>query len=63
MLFTNAAIFCDNKATIDIAYNPKIGDRSKHIDVGYHLVGVNIKSRRIPLFQVELAKNLADICT
>jgi hypothetical protein len=23
---TNAAMFCDNKATIDIAYNHKIGD-------------------------------------
>jgi hypothetical protein len=29
MPVTNAAMFCDNKAAIDIAYNQKIGDRSK----------------------------------
>jgi hypothetical protein len=60
---TNAAMFCDNKATIDIAYNHKIGDRSKHIDITYHLVHENVESGRISLLQVESAENLADICT
>jgi hypothetical protein len=60
---TNAAMFCNNKAAIDIAYNHKIGDRSKHIDVIYHLVHENVKSGRISLLQVESAENLADICT
>jgi hypothetical protein len=60
---TNAAMFCDNKAAIDIAYNHKIGDRSKHIDVAYHLVRENVESGRISLLQVESAENLADICT
>jgi hypothetical protein len=60
---TNAAMFCDNKAAIDIAYNHKIDDRSKHIDIAYHLVCENVESRRISLLQVESAENLADICT
>jgi hypothetical protein len=60
---TNAAMFCDNKATIDIAYNHKIGDRSKHIDVAYHLVHENVESGQISLLQVESAENLANICT
>jgi hypothetical protein len=60
---TNAAMFCDNKAAIDIAYNHKIGDRSKHIDIAYHLVHENVESGRISLLQVESAENLADICT
>jgi hypothetical protein len=60
---TNAAMFCDNKAAIDIAYDHKIGDRSKYIDIAYHLVRQNVESGQISLLQVESAKNLADICT
>jgi hypothetical protein len=61
---TNAAMFCDNQATINIAYNNhKIGDQSKHIDVAYYLVRQNVQSGWISLLQLELAKNLADICT
>jgi hypothetical protein len=63
MPVTNAAMFCNNKAAIDIAYIHIIGDRSKHIDVAYHLVHENVESGRISLLQVESAKNLADICT
>jgi hypothetical protein len=63
MPVTNAAMFCDNKAAIDMAYNHKIGDRSKHIDIAYHLVHQNVESGRISLLQVESAENLADICT
>jgi hypothetical protein len=61
VLVTNAPMFCDNKAAIDIAYNLKIGDRSNHIHVAYHLVRENVESGRISLLQVESAENLADI--
>jgi hypothetical protein len=44
MPVTSAAMFCDNKTAIDIAYNHKIGNRSKHIDVAYHLVCENVES-------------------
>jgi len=30
------ALFCDTNAAIDVAYNPKLSDRSKHSDVAYH---------------------------
>jgi hypothetical protein len=60
MPVTNSAMFCENKATIDITYNHNIGDRSKHIDVTYHLVCENVESGRISLLQVESAKNLVD---
>jgi hypothetical protein len=52
---TNAAMFCDNKTAIDMAYNHKIGDRSKHINVTYHLVRENVESQWISLLQVESA--------
>jgi hypothetical protein len=60
---TNAAMFCDNKAAIDIAYNHKVGDRSKYIDIAYHFVRENVESVRISLLQVESAESLADSCT
>jgi hypothetical protein len=60
---TNAAMFYDNNAAIDIAYNHKIVDRSKYIDIAYMLVRENVESGRISLLQVESAENLADICT
>jgi hypothetical protein len=60
---TNAAIFCNNKATIDIDYNHNIGDRSPNINIAYHFVHENIESGRITLLQVELAENLGNICT
>jgi hypothetical protein len=53
---TNAAMFCDNKAAIDIANNHKIGDGSKHIDIAYHLVRENVESGRISPLQVESAR-------
>jgi hypothetical protein len=56
-------MFSDNKPAIDIAYNHKIGDRSKHIDIAYHRVRENVESGRISLLQVELADNMAYIYT
>jgi hypothetical protein len=60
---TNAAIYCDIKAAIDIAYNQTIGDRPKHIDIAFHLVRDNEEPGRISLFLDESAENLGEICT
>jgi hypothetical protein len=49
---TNAAMCCYNKATIDIGYNHKIGDLSKHIYVIYHLVRENVESGRFLVFRL-----------
>jgi hypothetical protein len=58
---TNAPMFCHYKAAINITYNHKIGDRSKHIEIAYHLVCENVESGRISLLQVESAEKLAEI--
>jgi hypothetical protein len=63
VLVTNAAMFCDNKTAIVIAYNYKIGDRSKYIDVIYHLVNENIESGQMSLLQIELGAKLGDSYT
>jgi hypothetical protein len=60
---TTPAMFCYNKATIDIPYNDKIGNGSKQINVTYRLIRENVESGPMSLFQVESAQNLADICT
>jgi hypothetical protein len=60
-LVTNAAMFCYNMATIKMAYNHKIGHRSKYIDVAYHLVFEHFESRPISVCQVELAEILAEV--
>jgi hypothetical protein len=41
---TDAAMYWDNNTAIDIAYNHKIGNSSKHINVAYHLVPENVQS-------------------
>jgi hypothetical protein len=63
MPVTNTAMFSDNKATIEIIYNHKIGDLSKYIDVAYYLVHENVESGQISQLQVESPESLDDICT
>jgi hypothetical protein len=60
---SNITIFSANRAPIDIAYNQKTGNRSKHIDTAYHLVCQNVQSGWIARHQVELAKRRAHIYT
>jgi len=57
------ALFCDSNTAIDVAYNPKLNDRSKHIDVAYHFPQKQIDQGNVPVIYVTSEGNLADICT
>jgi len=57
------ALVCDSNATIDIAYNPKLNARSRHIDVAYHFTREQINKGNVSVMHVPLEENLADICT
>jgi hypothetical protein len=57
------ALFCDSNAAIDVAYNPKLNDRSKHIDVAYHFTREQIDQGNVSVMYVPSEENLADICT
>jgi hypothetical protein len=57
------ALFCDSNAAIDVAYNPKLNDRSKHIDVAYHFTREQIDKGNVSVMSVALEGNLADKCT
>lgn len=34
---------CDNQAAIDIAYNPRLNDRTKHINIAYHFTRQHVE--------------------
>jgi hypothetical protein len=58
-----SALFCDNTAAIEIAHNPKLNDRLKHIDIAYHFTREKIEESKITLLSIPTEDNLADICT
>ena len=58
-----AALACDNKGTVDLVYNPRISDRSKHIDVVYHHLRDSVEEGKLVVIHVPGEQNLADICT
>ena len=53
----------DKTGSIDISKNPRINDRSKHIDIQFHYVRENVLNRTITLSYCSSVENLADICT
>ena len=60
---TKIAIYCDNTGAIEVANNPKINERTKHIDVAYHYTREKLEEHQFELFYVASDQNLADICT
>ncbi|RVW96856.1 Retrovirus-related Pol polyprotein from transposon RE1 [Vitis vinifera] len=47
-------LYCDNKATISIAYNPVQHDRTKHAEIDQHFIKEKIEVRLINLSHVSL---------
>ena len=56
-------LYCDNKATISIAYNPVQHDRTKHAEIDQHFIKEKIEVRLINLSHVSLSNQVADILT
>jgi len=57
------ALFCDSNDARDVAYNPKLRDRSKHIDIAYQFTSEQIEQGNGSIMYVPSEHNLADICT
>jgi hypothetical protein len=53
----------DNQGAIDLANNPKIHDRTKHIDIRHHFIREAIERRLINLFRIPTTEQTADILT
>ena len=60
---SNVTIFADNQGAIALAKNPIHHQRSKHIDVRYHYIRSEVKSKFVDLKYIESAKNVADMFT
>jgi hypothetical protein len=63
LLHVPSALSTDNDGTIDLTLNPRISDRSKHIDVAYHHVRDLAETGKLTVLYVTSHDNLADICT
>ena len=58
-----AMMYCDNKATISISYNPVHHDRTKHVEVDCHFIKEKIEQREICLTYVPSKSQIADVLT
>ena len=47
-----AALACDNKGTVDLIYNPRISDKSKHIDVIYYHLRDSVEEGKLVVIHV-----------
>ncbi|RVW46152.1 Retrovirus-related Pol polyprotein from transposon RE1 [Vitis vinifera] len=56
-------LFCDNKATCDIAYNPVQHDRTKHVEVDRFFIKEKLDDKIVELPKIRSEDQLADILT
>ena len=52
----------DNTSADDLTHNPRIGDKSKHIQVAFHFTRELVENRTIVVLRTTSKENLADIC-
>ena len=53
----------DNTSAGDLAHNPRIGDKSKHIQVVFHFTPKLVENRTIVVLRTTSKENLADSYT
>ena len=58
-----ALIYCDNNLAMHISRNPSFYERTKHIELGYHLVKGKLQTRLIHLLPISSTLQLADVLT
>ena len=56
-------IFVDNQSAIALAKNPVLHQRTKHIDIKYHFIRVEVQKGYILLKYIPSEQNLADMFT
>lgn len=56
-------LYCDNKATCDIAHNPVQHDRTKHVEVDRFFIKEKLDEKIVELPTIRSEDQLADILT
>ena len=54
---------CDNKGAVAISGNAVLHNRSKHIDIKYHLVRIEVNKKHVRFKYVNTKDNLSDLLT
>jgi hypothetical protein len=57
------SLFCDNKASINIAYDPVQHDRMKYIEVDRHFIKEKLNEKIICIAFVKTKEQLAGVFT
>ena len=64
VLFVQPAnLYCDNQSAIQIASNQVFHERTKHIDLDFHIVREKVQSGLLKLLPISSSMQLADIFT
>ena len=63
IMIDNVLIHVDNQGAINLAKNPVNHQRSKHIDIKYHFIRLEIQTGTVELKYVPTDENVADIFT
>ena len=59
-----SALFCDNNSTLNnLAYNPRVGDHSKHIDVQYYFTRELVECGELIILRIDSNNNPVNIYT
>jgi hypothetical protein len=53
----------DNQGALELARNPRLNTRTKHIDVHYHFVRERLEAGHFELIYIPTGDNLADLLT